>query len=44
MEAQTMDRINAIAIFHVATHRMPHVGSVNTYLILTASLKTELYK
>lgn len=35
MQAKTVDRVIAITVFHIATDRMSHVGSMHTDLILT---------
>ena len=34
-----MDGIVTIAVFHIATHRMPHIGRMNTNLVLPARLQ-----
>lgn len=44
METETMERIVAIAILGVSTDRMPHIGGMDTNLILSACLKLELYE
>lgn len=44
METQPSDGVVAVAVFYVAAHRMPHVGSMDTYLILPSRLKPELHK
>lgn len=44
METETSDRIIAIAVFDVATDRMPHVGGVHTYLVLAPCLQFEFYE
>ncbi len=40
VETQTAKRIVAVAVFHVATDRVTHVGGMDTYLVLAARLKT----
>ena len=42
MKAESVKRIITIAIFYIATHRMPHIRGMNTYLVLTTCFKTEL--
>jgi hypothetical protein len=44
MEAETMKRIVAIAIFRITTHRMTHISRVYADLILTSRLELELYE
>lgn len=44
MKAQAMARIISISIFDIATYRMPHISSMNTYLVLTPSLQFKFYK
>ena len=44
MKAQSPTGIVAIAIFHVATNRMPHIRTVDADLVFSACLQTELYK
>lgn len=44
MEAQASDRIIAIAVFDVATDRMPHVGGVHAYLVLASRLQFEFHE
>lgn len=44
MKAQSPTGIVAIAIFHVATNRMPHISTVDTDLVFSACLQTELYE
>ena len=39
MEAETVQRIVAVAIFRVAAYRMSHVRRVNTNLVLTTRLQ-----
>ena len=36
METQPSDGVVAVAVFYVAAHRMPHVGSMDTYLLTLA--------
>ena len=44
MKAQAMARIISISIFDIATYRMSHIGSMNTYLVLTPRLQFKFYK
>ena len=44
MEAKSMARIIAIAILDVTTHRMPHIGSMHTNLVLASRLQAELHQ
>ena len=39
-----MQRVVAIAVFHVAAHGMPHVGRMYPYLILPACFKFVFHK
>ena len=39
MQAQAPYGVIAIAIFHIATHRVSHVGSMHTDLVLTSCLQ-----
>ena len=42
MKAESMKRVITIAVLDITAHRMPHIRGMNTYLVLTTSLKTEL--
>ena len=42
VKTKSVKRIITIAVFYIATHRMPHIRSMNTYLVLTTCFKTEL--
>ena len=44
VKAQPSDRVITIAILHIATDGMPHIGRVDAYLILTSCLQTILHK
>ena len=44
MQTEAMKGIVAIAILNVATNGVPHIGSMNTYLILATCLELELHK
>ncbi len=40
MKAEASDWIIAIAILYVSANRMPHIGRMDTYLILPSGLQT----
>ena len=44
MQAQTVKRIVTVTIFRIAANRVPHIGCMHPYLILTPCLKTEFHK
>lgn len=44
VKAQPSDRVITIAILHIATDGMSHIGRVDAYLILTSCLQTILDK
>jgi hypothetical protein len=44
MQTETMKGIVAIAILNVTTDGVPHIGSMNTYLVLATCLELELHK
>ena len=44
MQAQALAWIITITILDVTTHRMPHIGRMNTNLILTARFEFELHQ
>jgi hypothetical protein len=44
MEAEPVEWVVAIAVFHIATDRMLHVGSMHTYLVLSSCLQLELHQ
>ena len=43
MKTQASTWIIAITIFYIATHRMPHIGTMNTYLIFSSCFKSLLH-
>ena len=44
MQTQSVQRVIAITIFHITTHRMPQVSTMDTYLILTSRLQLKLHQ
>ena len=44
MQTQTMQRVVTIAILHVATDGMPHIGSMYTNLVLASCLQLKLHQ
>ena len=44
MEAEAVDGVVAIAVLHIATYGMPHVGRVYPDLVLTSGLQLKLYE
>ena len=44
VEAEPVERVVAIAVFHIAADGMPHVGGVDTDLVLAPGLQLELHE
>ena len=44
MQTKPAYGVVAIAILHISTHRMPHIGGMNAYLVFPTGLKTELHE
>lgn len=44
MQAQTVQGVIAITILRITTHRISHVGSMYTYLVLTSRLQLKLHQ
>ena len=44
VQTQTLQRVVAIAIFCIATHRVVYISSVYTYLIFAPCFQLKLYQ
>ena len=44
MQTKTVQRVVAIAVFHITANGMPHVGAMHSNLVLTPRLQTELHE
>ena len=44
MQAKPVQRVVAVAVFHVATYRMSHIGGVNANLVFASRFESILHE